>query len=535
MNKHFNLISWLLFAIFLFSILIYNSFSYLDPDLGWHLQIGKEIWEQKQVPDLEIHDYTLLNQHWVDHEWLINLISYLTFEEFGYLALNLLFIVLTFVVFLLIFQQAKNYHPNASYIYYITIAATLVLGIQGMRPHLGVRMQTITLLGLLLLLILIQTYEKKRYFLLPAMLTPLLYFWANLHAGFLIGLFISALYVFIKILENILSESKFFQFLNLQNKLSVREIANFSLFYLLALSTTLITPYGLKLYSFLKDYFTNTYYFSHIQEWLPVWTWPINYFQLLFHGFLAMVLIILAIKTIKKVGKAEERLTLWNFSLACLFLLLSFKSRRHFPLFVIASMPIILQFARYEIETLLPKPKSINPITAFFLFSTLVLASLLLLLSTNFTNHPFTNSTFCQDYPCGAVKYMEEKKLLDLKIFNHYGYGGYLIWVWPQKQLFIDGRLPQYEYGEHTILEEYDTANDNPKTFLQKHEIELVLLEKSQSLKYTWLDKHIFGLKQPEKNPNQGLVPFLNQSPDWQLEYDDNISLIYVKKDYGTR
>ena len=45
------------------------------------------------------------------------------------------------------------------------------------------------------------------------------------------------------------------------------------------------------------------------------------------------------------------------------------------------------------------------------------------------------------------------------KIFNNYGWGGYLIRVWPEKELFIDGRLPQYQYN-NCLLYTSDAADE---------------------------------------------------------------------------
>ena len=68
--------------------------------------------------------------------------------------------------------------------------------------------------------------------------------------------------------------------------------------------------------------------------------------------------------------------------------------------------------------------------------------------------NPF--NSFCQNYPCGAVKFLKNNpQYHNLKIFNDYNYGGYLIWTCPNIKLFIDGRLPQYDFAGHTLMEEY--------------------------------------------------------------------------------
>ncbi len=58
---------WALFYLFVFSFLACNSFSYLDPDFGWHLRFGQIIWESRSLPHDQIFMWSLGGQQWVDH------------------------------------------------------------------------------------------------------------------------------------------------------------------------------------------------------------------------------------------------------------------------------------------------------------------------------------------------------------------------------------------------------------------------------------------------------------------------------------
>jgi len=113
-----------------------------------------------------------------------------------------------------------------------------------------------------------------------------------------------------------------------------------------------------------------------------------------------------------------------------------------------------------------------------FLLFCLFLASLSQIVQAKLTAKPFDN--FCNNYPCGAVKFLKTNLQYDsLKLFNSYNYGGYLIWVYPERKLFIDGRLPQISFAEITFLEEYykffDKKEDIKKKLVQ-YNIGLVLL-----------------------------------------------------------
>jgi hypothetical protein len=92
----FITIFWIFFYFLVFGIILKNSFSYLDPDLGWHLKVGEEIASTGKIPHLNNYNYTFTGK-WVDHEWLINLISFKIFNEFGYIALSIFFALIIII------------------------------------------------------------------------------------------------------------------------------------------------------------------------------------------------------------------------------------------------------------------------------------------------------------------------------------------------------------------------------------------------------------------------------------------------------
>ena len=102
-------IFWILFYLLLFSFLLCNSFSYLDPDLGWHLKVGEEIIQEKSVPSLEHYDYTLVGKKWVDHEWLLNIATFAVYDNFGYITLNIIFALLIIIILIILNVYTQKY------------------------------------------------------------------------------------------------------------------------------------------------------------------------------------------------------------------------------------------------------------------------------------------------------------------------------------------------------------------------------------------------------------------------------------------
>ncbi|MHA1696296.1 MAG: hypothetical protein ACTSUG_13585 [Candidatus Helarchaeota archaeon] len=515
-----------LFVILLFLFLLNNSLNYLDSDFGWHLRVGQETLENKQVPHIETFLYTLKGVKWVDHEWLSNVISYFIYNNFGYFLLNIIFTIFPILsIFILLIISKKFFTKKIP----LTLSALLLsLGVLAMAPHLGVRIQEITLLFLILLVLIILQYDykkntkcpegKKIFFYLP----PLFMSWANLHAGFLIGFAVFGYYIFYQIILLILKKNK-----------ELKEVLILVLFFIASLVATLINPYGLELYSFLTTY-SDTFYMTHISEWLPAYSYPIIYYQLFYNALYITILILVFLE--RKENNISKKYNFWHFTLTIIFFILAIKSRRHFPLFFIVSFPLILQFTSRDLylkETWNNFIKK-NILINFFLLISILLTIIYFISSTQIINNPFTHEKFCKSAPCKAVKFIKNnKELANLQFFNLYGWGGYLDWVWPEKQLFSDGRLPMTQFNGISLLEEYDSffKEDESENKLNEYNIKLLLLRKFRVAHFTWFEKLFFGLDEEKFNIKNHLSEFLRNSPEWDLKYEDKISEVFARKE----
>lgn len=529
---------WVLSYFLIFIFLLYNSYNYLDADLGWHLRTGEEISQELSVPHYEKHNYTLEGATWVDHEWLLNFISFFIYEKFSYFTLNIFFaliIIATLLVLNLITRKyylKENHFSNKETLILILLS---IFGVTAMSPHLGIRMQEITLLFIAFLLFILFDFNKTKSKKNLIFLIPLFYFWACVHAGFLIGFFIIGSFLFIKSLEKIIR--KFTDLENLikfTNPLAWKDIFYLCFVILLSFVATLVTPYGLELYSFLSEY-SNTFYMKLIAEWLPAYYAPIQYRQLLYSAIFSTFFFIFIFDfyfNFKK-NKSQE-INLWTISLAFIFFALSFKSKRHFPLFFVISLPLLVawinKFIKYPpgFFDLIKRSK----IVKFYLIAGLVLSSAGFVARTNINQNPFDQKHYCNIFPCGAVQYLKENpELQQAKIFNSYDWGGYLIFTYPENKIFIDGRLPQYKFAEHTLLEEYLDFFDIEKTKekLEKYGINLIVYRKQNKPKNNWFEEHVLLMKEKGKVDKEDFPQLLDESPEWKKVFEDNISIIWQK------
>jgi hypothetical protein len=528
-----------LFYLFIFFILLQNSFNYLDPDFGWHLKTGERIWQTKAVPSLNYENYTLEGKTWVDHEWLMNLITYIIYHNFGYIVLSIFFALIILAVLLIQLQFVrKNFLADDRGL--IIFLVLQFFGLYASLPHLGLRMQEITILNLLLLIIIIFYFNKNKSYKILFWLVPLFIFWASAHAGFLIGFFILGLFAVTKILE-LLAKKLAWNFIDYEKNLTLKQIGIFTSFSFLALVATLATPYGLKLYEFLSGY-GDKFYQAHIGEWQGQYFFPFQYPQLIYLE-IALLFLTLSFFTVFVFKKEQrQRIDLWELFLVIIFSFLAMRARRHFPLLFIISLPILVSFfvgffnLKFSFLNKIKIRSALSRALAIFIFIALLLASAAVAIKIDFTNQP--EIQYKNEYPLEAIKFLRtHPEWNDRRIFNEYGWGGYLIWQHPERKLFIDGRLPQFKLNSTTMLEEYFSffAKEKTAVKLKEYDIGLVLLRvDSKMLKIHWWEKIFFDINEKKlaeaEKKGFTLRDYLLSSPDWQTVYNDGKACIFVKK-----
>lgn len=520
----FVIIFWVFFYILIFGILLKNSHSYLDPDLGWHLKVGQEISTSKMVPKSNLYNYSFTN-NWVDHEWLIDVVSYQIYDNFSYLLLNVFFalIVISLLITLNIIIRKYFCLPSE-----IILAIFQLFGLWACLPSLGIRMQEFSLLFVLLELLILQKFYQDKSSYILAFLIPLFYFWANIHGSFLLGLGILFLFLIIKVFERITRRTTLNKYILNITQLDWRELGIFSFFIILVITVTLLTPYRQELYSFLGGY-SNTAYLKLITEWLPLYTFPINYLQLVYLACLsgAWILYIYYI-----FYKKKAKLDLWQVSLSMIFLILAFKSKRNFPLTFVVTFPFFIKMLTSLFYQEKVRRQRFRTELKYLLITCMIMTSLNIYLNTSYISNPF--EAFCDAYPCQALEFLRhEEQYKELNIFNEYDWGGYLIWQYSEKKIFIDGRLPQTNFAGQTFIEEYKdffAPNVSREQKLETYNIQLVLLKTTdKKIKIHNWEKLFFNLKEPQKSSRNYFREHLERSVEWILIYQDPVASIYVK------
>lgn len=415
--------------LFFFSIILIFGFfiePIFNPDIGWHLSIGKYIVENLKIPYTDFLSWTFAGKEWINTEWLVDVIYYLFFIFWGYEGLYFLKLFNIFLISLAVY-------------FYFIIAGINMFNLLWIIPSLflfsesvfTLRPDNYSVLFFILAinlveLVRIRNVEKKHYVL--ASLLFLL--WVNMHGAYFYGLVLIGIYLF----SSIITENLSYIYGN-EKKIYFNSSKTY--FYLLLFSffSTLLNPHGYKIYSTIFDHF---YLIEKIEVYISEWK-NTDFFDSLSlkYGFVSTIVFLIAylVKFIK-----QRKLNLVDVFLLFFFIL---SGALHVRLIVFSSIITHFVFIRYFKDELNSYLRYIM-VGLFFLFYVYVG------LYENFFNFYYNYTVKDEEnyytnlfLSKGTVKFIEENYdfFKDKKMFNDWNSGGELGWRFNGRiKVFMDGR-----------------------------------------------------------------------------------------------
>ncbi len=425
---------------FFLALLLLTKFAF-DPDLGWHLAMGRDFLASGKFVVSDTYSWTMAGFSWQYPTFIYQIFVFFLVTTLGFWATAIIFGLMgaIFVVTLLPRKLGLGQFLLC------LMGLALIVTPLGVRPHVF----DVLFFGLLLR-ILWGGYYKKKYgwiFCFGLFAT-----WVNLHPGIWIGLAFLVGFFVIRIL---------------QKEESWRL---FGVFFLSAFLGTLLTPESLLVWwSGIGGHLSLRGWFE-IAEYSPIiFFLPLN----LFFAFSGFVLIL----WFKKKSLPFEWLALsaglfvFTFLCSCLI--------------VIWATLFIFLAARCNFEKV--SGKIVNSALGnlgFKLILVLCVVSLLL----NFVVRLIETADFeklleSQEYPVAAMKYMEAHNL-GQRVFNRYGWGGYLDWQYPNRKVFIDGRMAGWVTPQGvSIFDDYmGLAKGENCGLVTRYRIEVVLDKADEKL-----------------------------------------------------
>ena len=440
----------ILYAASFLLIFIAFFYSYLltplwDHDFWWHIATGKYIVTEGHLPETDPFSYTstmpenknsfperetfLLKQY-----WLAQVIFYIIFIKFG--AGGIIFIrslLLTLIV-VTIFAGLKRSRVQP-YLIFILIFLLYMVSLRA----LGERPVLFSMLFTAVVLFALEEYKERRnkwlYLLVPTMLV-----WASLHGGFVIGNLLIGIYMF--------SETLMMAFK--RSTLSRQERVLFFSVTALALMVSYLNPTGWSAFHISLDPQYKIFE-QGIQEYVSPITSYTKKIAGIDYSYFTIALLFPVIMVLR-----NRKMDLAHFLVLLGFFVMSLKASR-FTFFysIVASMILSKEFC-YVINELIEKriaPEKYRKIGMVFAIATL-LSTLVFMCNIFLLRTPSFDVARRYSIPKEAVDFVEKNNLPG-RMFNDFGYGGYIEWRLYPAKTFIDSRALNF-----TVMNEYGWVMD---------------------------------------------------------------------------
>lgn len=452
-ERIYNILGWgaFVFACSVFFLPIIN------PDIFWHLSAGRYTLAHFGPPRTDFLSWPMAGKEWVDFEWLPQVVYYLLYKVGGFRAL-LFFKAGLLVLTLLAFRSLLVLYGRRALVWLV-----LPFFAAGIITNSDLRPENFTLLFFVLTL---YALEKSRLASIPAgkkykaAFFAFIALWTNIHAGYLYGLALIGLYAagefFEEELPYIYGKAPFAR---------PAKSLEYLRFFFLGLAASLVNPYGWKIYSVMANH---QKYMDTLQEYIQEWTtfdltnayqWPYILALLFVMGAFAFFVL------------RRKRPVYTHFTCLLYFLWASANHARHIPFFIIVGLAFTLSLPWGEF-----------PVSK--LKRALLLAGGALWLLLNFW---FYNNFIWTQYTGKATQFKwgsdglaaflkdSGPVLSGLKLFNPWGWGGWLGWeLGPDYKVFIDGR-----YLFHDRIVETVEARNGSRSWqglINKYKLDLMLI-----------------------------------------------------------
>jgi hypothetical protein len=193
--------------------------------------------------------------------------------------------------------------------------------------------------------------------------------------------------------------------------------------------------------------------------------------------------------------------------------IMSVVSLRYSPLFAIASVPIVAKgFLQLKIEA--SKIHLANRRFQMVQHSLHGLFILLFIVESMVSLHQYSRYQTQIYYPAKAVEYLTQHPE-DGNLFSTYNWGGYLDWKYPQKKVFIDGRMDSWVQNRPN--------NNDTRSAFQSY-LSIIMSSGDYELMRKFNINTILWSK---KEPNPFISSLLEHN--WKIAYEDDISVVYIR------
>jgi hypothetical protein len=448
-----------------------------DPDLWWHLRVGKIIAETHSIPSTDLFSFTAQGHTWIAHEWLAQLSLYGAYAAGGYQGLMLWLCMLASAIFVTVYLLCylRTRDPLASFLgavlawFFATVglaARPLILG------HLFLALE-------LLILELGRTKDRRWFWCLP----PLFAVWVNCHGSYYLGLGVAIVYWVCSFVSGKWG-------MVWSGGAGRRERHLLGVMLAVSLLALFCNPVGWRLVAYPFDLlFRQHTNLGAVVEWFPPDPRTPRGAGLII-AFAAFFL---------ATALRRSELELRDLSLFAVGFFLAVQHQRMLFVFGLFASPLLcsLVFGRQAKD----RPDRQHPVLNAVIVSACAAA-----MALEFPTTAALQQQIRKTSPVAAIEYVRKARLHG-PMLNAYIFGGYLIWALPEEKVFIDGRADIYDWtGVFAEYGRWATLSEDPAALLDRHRIRFCLLETGAPL---------------------GRV--MRYLPGWRKAYSDDVAEVFVR------
>jgi hypothetical protein len=369
------------------------------------------------LPTDDPFSFTAGGRPWVDHMWLTQVLFYAIYSGVGRIALMFFKVLVAISTLALVWGTARRRSGSPAAASIATAFAAVAVA-----PWWQLRPQIFTYLGLAAFLAALAAWRQGRRRALWA-LPVVMAFWVNLHAGFLLGLGIVAVWWAGLVIEWRRPGSP---------PVAFRDIGVATALTALA---TLVNPYGLAVFALPLQFTTSSFALAASVDWYPP-----NFLDPALLPVLAWILALFL-----TVAVMPARPGPLDLLLAITLLAMALRSGRQLPILVLATAPLLAAGTRAIAASLPARLARPGPQLGQLTHALLLVggAALGVLRFRSPLDNPFLQELNEARYPVEVADFVRRYRP-PAELFNTYLWAGYELWALPDYRVFIDNRMEVY-------------------------------------------------------------------------------------------